>query len=61
MLVSLVKSIAASRFAVLKPAFFVSLPVFFIMRVVLLIKHYADIDVSFYKIIGAFHSGLLMI
>jgi len=59
MFLSLVKSIGSSRFAVLKPAFLVSLPVFFIMRVLLLIRHYPDIDVPFYKIMGAFIIGFL--
>jgi len=48
-----------SRFEILKPAVLISLPVFFVFRVLLLISRYADVDVPFYKIVSAFLLGAI--
>lgn len=48
-----------SRFSILTLAFVVSLPVFALFRLILLIRHYADIDEPFYKVIAALLLGLV--
>lgn len=48
-----------SRFSILLLAFAVSLPVFAIFRFILLIRHSADIDEPFYKVIIALFLGVL--
>lgn len=47
-----------SRFSILGLAFAVSLPVFTLFRIVLLIRHHADIDEPAYKLIAAILLGL---
>lgn len=51
--------IGASRFAVLKLVFLISLPTFFVFRIILLVRHFGDLDVPFYKIIAAFLLGAI--
>ncbi len=51
--------LGGSRFAVLKLALQISLPVFLIFRLILLIRHFADIDDSLFKIVLAFIVGVI--
>lgn len=53
------KFMAKSRFSILSLAFFIALPLFALLRVVLLIKQWDEIDSSIFAIIGAFLLGIL--
>ncbi len=48
-----------SRFSMLLLAFMVSLPVFAVFRIILLIRHYADIDEPVYKVFVALLLGVV--
>ena len=48
-----------SRFAILWLAFQISLPVFFVFRLILLIRHYGQIDEPFYQVMASLGLGIV--